>query len=79
MTLITGLIFFYTALQFALLFGIFLNEIDIGLAWLNPLWLYRHINVNWFGAFFIALVGTLMFIPFAVGYWLYKACTVGRK
>lgn len=79
MTIIEGLIVFYIVLQLALLFGIFLDEIDVGLAWFNPLWLYQHLPVNWFGAFFVALIGNLMFIPFAVGYWMYKVCTIGRK
>lgn len=51
----------------------------VGVAWLNPVWLYKTIKVNWFGATLIALIGTIAFPLYAFFYWIYKLCTVGRK
>ena len=50
-----------------------------GFAWLNPVFIYRHIKVNWFGAIFLALLGNISIPGIAVIYWIYKLCTVGRK
>lgn len=52
---------------------------DYGFTWLNPLFIYKHIDVNWFGASLLALVGNVIFVPYAILYWFYKLCTVGRK
>ena len=75
-----------TALWIAFNAGLFLVMlfeieyfIDVGLAWLNPIFLYKNIKVNKFGAGFIAFIGNVLFPPFAVVYWLCKLCTVGRK
>ena len=51
----------------------------IGFAWLNPVWLYNTIKVNWFGAAFLALIGNLALPLYAICYWIYKLCTVGRR
>ena len=50
-----------------------------GFAWLNPLFIYKHIGVNWFGASLLALIANVIFLPYAILYWLYKLCTVGRN
>lgn len=50
-----------------------------GLEFVNPVWLYKRLQVNWFGAFFIALLFNLLTAPYAVIYWFYKICTVGRN
>lgn len=52
---------------------------ELGLAWLNPLFIYKNIGVNWFGAVLLALVVNVIFVPYAILYWLYKLCTVGRS
>ena len=52
---------------------------DYGFAWLNPLFIYEHIDVNWFGALLLTLVANVIFVPYAISYWFYKLCTVGRK
>lgn len=52
---------------------------EVGLAWLNPKWIYEHIKVNWFGAVFLALIANAIVLPCAVCYWFYKLCTVGRR
>lgn len=46
---------------------------------MNPVWLYNHIRVNVFGAFLLALFFNLLCSWIAIGYWIYKLCTVGRK
>ena len=49
-----------------------------GIEFVNPRYLYKHIQVNWFGAFFLsALYGAMCPIGTAI-YWFYKLCTVGR-
>lgn len=50
-----------------------------GFEFVNPKYLYEGGNLNWFGAVFIALIWNLLFAPFALIYWMYKLCTVGRK
>ena len=52
---------------------------DNGFAWLNPLFIYRHVKVNWFGASFLALLGNISIPGIAVIYWIYKLCIIGRK
>ena len=52
---------------------------DYGFVWLNPLFIYKHIDVNWFGALLLTLVANVIFVPYAILYWFYKVCTVGRK
>ena len=52
---------------------------DYGFAWLNPLFIYEYIDVNWFGALLLTLVANVIFVPYAISYWFYKLCTVGRK
>ncbi len=51
----------------------------VGFVWLNPVWIYKTIKVNWFGAVFIALAGNIALPIYAIGYWFYKLCTVGRR
>ena len=50
-----------------------------GIEFFNPAHVYRHERVNWFGALFLALVFTALSPFFAVCYWFYKICTVGRR
>lgn len=55
------------------------DAIVVGLCWMNPVWLYNHIRVNVFGAIFVALIAGVVLAPYAVCYWIYKLCVVGRK
>lgn len=50
-----------------------------GLEFVNPIWLYKRYRVNWFGAIFITIIFNMLTLPFSIGYWFYKLCTVGRK
>lgn len=52
---------------------------DNGFSWLNPLFIYKHASVNWFGALFIALLANVALPVIAIVYWMYKLCTVGRR
>ena len=45
----------------------------------NPIWIYRTIHVNWFGALMIALFFHALLPIFSLGYWIYKLCTIGRR
>ena len=50
-----------------------------GFEFVNPVFIYKHSNVNWFGAAMLCLVyGSLLPIC-TIGYWIYKLCIVGRK
>ena len=50
-----------------------------GFAWINPFFIYRHAKVNWFGASFLALIANASIPCYAIIYWFYKLCVVGRK
>ena len=46
----------------------------------NPLIVYEvNPNINVFGCILLTLFGTIIFLPWAIIYWFYKFCTVGRK
>ena len=45
----------------------------------NPVIIYRTEKVNWFGCLALTLLGNMLFPIFAICYWIYKLCTVGRK
>lgn len=44
----------------------------------NPFFIYKHVKVNWFGAFAIATVTHVCIVPVALAFDVYKLCTVGR-
>ena len=73
------------ALAYALVFGLVTGAItlslpeNIGLAFFNPNVLYEHWKVNWFGAYFLGIIFTVLLVPISIWYWIYKLCTVGRK
>ena len=50
-----------------------------GVEFVNPVWWYRNYPVNPFGAIMGALGFTILCPIFALGYWFYKLCTVGRR
>lgn len=50
-----------------------------GFEFVNPIYLYNQIKVNWFGVILLTLIWHMLFAPFAIGYWFYKLCTVGRN
>jgi hypothetical protein len=46
----------------------------------NPLLVYEaNPNINVFGCTLLTLFNTIIFLPWAIIYWFYKLCTVGRR
>lgn len=72
-------------LAYVLIFGVCASIIvlslpdNIGLSFFNPKVLYECWQVNWFGAYFLGILFSVLFAPLSIWYWLYKLCTVGRK
>ena len=68
-----------------LIFGISLIKLVIlicveDFSFFNPIRNYKKWNrMNWFGVIFFTLLLTIIFPVFALGYWFYKLCTVGRN
>lgn len=49
------------------------------LEWLNPIWIYRNYEVNFFGTIVVCILYNLFCPICSICYWFYKLCTVGRK
>ena len=65
-------------LQFALLLASTYDKDD--LSFFNPIRNYREwVNLNWFGVIFFTILLNITFSFFALGYWFYKLCTIGRQ
>lgn len=63
-----------------LLFAISVHLNTNGFELVNPYWChYYHTSLNWFGAIVASLFYTTLCPIAAIGYWLYKLCTVGRR
>lgn len=45
----------------------------------NPCWIYAHIRVNIIGCILLTIFTNILSLVIAIGYWIYKICTVGRK
>ena len=54
-------------------------DVEIGLCFCNPRWIYDHTKTNWFGTIFLTILANIAVGPTALCYWFYKLCTVGRK
>ena len=50
--------------------------------YVNPVFIYKHNRVNWFGAIMVCLIYSLICPIVTICYWIYKfiyfICTVGR-
>ena len=46
---------------------------------LIPTNLYDALPVNWFGAWFLSILANIIGLPFAICFWIYKLCTIGRE
>lgn len=55
------------------------NELDSIENFINPINVYRLNKVNVFGCILLTILGNIMFPYYAIWYWFYKLCTVGRK
>ena len=54
--------------------------INFDLLWFNPIQNYEDwTKLNWFGIIVITILLNIIFFPWAIGYWIYKLFTVGRK
>lgn len=69
----------YTLFGFLFMMAISFITDSEGLEFVNPVWLYKKYKVNWFGAMALTIVITVFVFPYALAYWFYKLCTVGRK
>lgn len=45
----------------------------------NPVWIYNHRRVNYFGASLIGVLYNFVCPLASIYYWIKKLCTVGRK
>jgi hypothetical protein len=59
-----------------IIFVLFLEGANF--SFVNPKVIYNSIKVNWFGAYFLAVVLNIIFPVISILYWLYKVCTIGR-
>lgn len=50
-----------------------------GLEFCNPCWLYKKKELSVFSCVFVAVFANITVLPYALGYWFYKACTIRRK
>lgn len=55
------------------------NELDSIENFINPINVYKLNKVNVFGCILLTILGNIMFPYYAIYYWFYKLCTVGRK
>ena len=46
---------------------------------LNPLYIYKHSNCNWFGVICLTLLVNLICPLLSICYWFCKLCTVGGR
>ena len=45
---------------------------------LNPIWLYKNTKFNIFGTIIFTILFNILILPYALIYWFYKLCTVGK-
>ena len=50
-----------------------------GVEFVNPIWIYKHYKVNYFGWLMMTILYNLVCPMISFCYWFYKLCTVGRK
>ena len=61
-------------------FIFFIGFPERGLSIVNPVTIYDAIQVNYFGAFFVALFHSICVGPLlTAAYWFYKLCVIGRE
>ena len=51
----------------------------LGVEFVNPIWIYKHYKVNYFGCLMMTILYNLVCPMLSFCYWFYKLCTVGRK
>ena len=76
----TPFLTFYLAFNCSSLF--LLATLALSNLWLdifNPIVLYNKTRLNVFGTILAILILHLLWLPYALCYWLYKLCTMGRR
>ena len=63
--------------MFMVAWGVSMNS--QGLEFCNPCWLYREKKLCVFSCTFVAVFANITILPYALGYWFYKACTTRRR
>jgi hypothetical protein len=74
--IIVGYIILTTIPHLILMFE---SDFKVGLQWINPIVIYDNVPVNWFGCIVLTILAHIVAGPWAVFYWFYKLCTIGRK
>lgn len=79
----TEILCIWISINIIALFVLFLMFIDgtndsANFSFVNPIVIYNHIKVNWFGTWLLAIVFNVLFPAIAIPYWIYKICTIGR-
>ena len=78
--MITGIIVVWMLVGFCICLLWAATKVTDGWELCNPYWAYKyHKSVNWFGAIFLSLVYTALCPIYAIIYWFYKLCTIGRR
>ena len=73
------MLIFFLAIDAVLMVGWGLFMDSKGLEFCNPRWLYIEKQLCVFSCVFVTILANISTLPYALGYWLYKACTTRRK
>ena len=77
--LLLKLLITWVEANITVLFLILVLSIDgANFSFVNPIVIYNNIKVNWFGAWFLAIVLNILLPSVSIPYWIYKIFTVGR-
>ena len=78
--ILTIIIIIYATINMSALLLVSLLSINdnANFSFVNPIVIYYRIDVNWFGAWLLALIANICLPIIAIPYWIYKICTVGR-
>ena len=61
-------------------FFVLIPSCNMDLSIFNPIRNYKEwYKINWFGISVITLILNIIFLPYAICYWIYKLFTIGRK
>ena len=77
--LLSNLLIAWVGANITVLFLILVLSTDgANFSFVNPIVIYDNIKVNWFGAWFLAIVLNILLPGVSIPYWIYKIFTVGR-
>ncbi len=75
--LIAVLIVVYMVVTFTMIMMMMMNHMVCKI--FNPKNLYRETKLNYFGTLIVATLLNIIFLPYAIIYWFWVLCHVGRK